>query len=79
MKPDITPVEDDKVEAQRIDDVGVSFKNGAIEAEEAEHNMTVLQAVKAYPMACFWAFVMSFCIVGPNSGSMLMPVDHGIV
>lgn len=40
-----------------------SFKADAIEAENAEHNMTVLQAVKEYPMAAFWAFVMSCCIV----------------
>lgn len=42
------------------------YKAGAIEAENAEHSMTVLQAVRAYPMASFWAFVMSCCIVrGP--------------
>ena len=35
------------------------FKASAIEAENAEHNMTVLQAVRAYPMASFWAFVVS--------------------
>jgi SP family general alpha glucoside:H+ symporter-like MFS transporter len=38
-------------------------KASAIEAENIEHNMTVLQAVKAYPMASFWAFVMSCTIV----------------
>jgi SP family general alpha glucoside:H+ symporter-like MFS transporter len=38
-------------------------KAGAIEAENIEHNMTVLEAVKAYPMASFWAFVMSCTIV----------------
>ncbi|KEY74987.1 hypothetical protein S7711_01333 [Stachybotrys chartarum IBT 7711] len=38
-------------------------KAGAIEAEAAEHNMGVLEAVKQYPMATFWAFVMSFTIV----------------
>jgi len=39
------------------------FKAGAIEAENAEHNMTVLEAVRAYPMATFWAFVISCTIV----------------
>ncbi|KAK4556594.1 hypothetical protein LTR86_006165 [Recurvomyces mirabilis] len=39
------------------------FKAGAIEAENAEHNMTVLGAVRAYPWASFWAFVMSCCII----------------
>jgi SP family general alpha glucoside:H+ symporter-like MFS transporter len=36
---------------------------GAIDAEEVEHRMTVLQAVKAYPAASWWAFVMSCTIV----------------
>ena len=39
------------------------YKADAVEAENAEHNMTVLEAVRAYPMASFWAFVMSFTIV----------------
>lgn len=39
------------------------YKQDAIEAENAEHNMTVLQAVKAYPKASFWAFVMACTIV----------------
>jgi len=39
------------------------YKADAIEAENAEHNMGVLEAVRAYPMASFWAFIMSFTIV----------------
>ena len=39
------------------------YKADAIEAENAEYNMTVLQAMRAYPMASFWAFVMSCMIV----------------
>jgi hypothetical protein len=39
------------------------FRADAIEAENAEHAMTVMEAARAYPMACFWAFIMSFCIV----------------
>ena len=39
------------------------YKADAIEAENAEHNMTVLEAVRAYPAAAFWAFVMSSTIV----------------
>jgi SP family general alpha glucoside:H+ symporter-like MFS transporter len=38
-------------------------KAGAIEAENAEHEMGVLEAVKAYPMATLWAFIMSCTIV----------------
>lgn len=39
------------------------YKADAILAESTEHNMGVLEAVRAYPMASFWAFVMSFTIV----------------
>jgi SP family general alpha glucoside:H+ symporter-like MFS transporter len=39
------------------------YKADAVEAENMEHNMGVLEAVRAYPMAAFWAFVMSFTIV----------------
>jgi len=38
-------------------------KSGAVDAENIEHNMTVMQAVKAYPAASWWAFVMSSTIV----------------
>ena len=38
-------------------------RTGAIDAEQVEFNMTVLQAVKAYPGASWWAFVMSCTIV----------------
>lgn len=38
-------------------------KSGAIDAENIEHNMTVMQAVKAYPAASWWALVMSSTIV----------------
>ena len=42
---------------------------GAIDAENIEHRMTVLEAVRAYPAASWWAFVMSATIVssGPLS------------
>ena len=62
----------DEVEAERhgshvydLDEKAkvADYKADAIEAENAEHDMTVLQAVRAYPMASFWAFIMSFTIV----------------
>ncbi|KAI1268734.1 alpha-glucosides permease MPH2/3 [Xylariaceae sp. FL1019] len=43
--------------------VMADYKRDAVEAENAEHNLGVLEAVKAYPMATFWAFVMSFTII----------------
>ncbi|KAK7006462.1 MFS transporter [Favolaschia claudopus] len=48
------------------------FKNDAIEAENAEHAMTPWEAMKAYPMACFWAFVMSFTIIMESYDVFLM-------
>ena len=36
---------------------------GAIDAEQLEHRMGVWEAVKAYPAASWWAFVMSSTIV----------------
>ena len=62
-----------KVEEPRSDSVYAEkadvddFKAGAIEAENEEHNMTVMEAVRAYPMASFWAFIMSCCIVSQKS------------
>jgi MFS transporter, SP family, general alpha glucoside:H+ symporter len=58
-----------EIEAQRgehIYDAGAKVdydRSGAIDAEKIEHEMTVLQAVRAYPAASWWAFVMSCTIV----------------
>lgn len=61
-----------------------AMKADAIEAKNAEHTMTVLQAVRAHPMASFGAFVMSCTIVGSSRLSTLAArtnarVDHGIL
>jgi hypothetical protein len=64
------------------------YKADAIQAENNEHNMTVLQAIKEYPMASFWAFIMSMTIAScgfplphsSNEESQLTPsLDHGIL
>jgi SP family general alpha glucoside:H+ symporter-like MFS transporter len=39
------------------------FKNDAIEAENAEFNMGVVECLRAYPMAATWAFIMSCTII----------------
>ncbi|KAJ7733062.1 putative maltose porter [Mycena maculata] len=49
-----------------------AYKADAIEAENSEHSMTVMEAVRAYPMACFWAFVMSFTIIMESYAVFLM-------
>jgi SP family general alpha glucoside:H+ symporter-like MFS transporter len=59
-----TPYASEKDQVEHADNMNdADFKADAMEAELAEHSMTVMQAVRAYPMACFWAFVMSFTIV----------------
>lgn len=58
---DVLEVEHPVVFAEKAE--VADYKAEAIEAENAEHAMTVLEAVKAYPMASFWAFVMSCTIV----------------
>ncbi|GAB7353361.1 hypothetical protein MBLNU459_g3844t1 [Dothideomycetes sp. NU459] len=37
--------------------------NDAFQGENREHEMGVLEAIKTYPMACFWAFIMCFTII----------------
>lgn len=60
-------------------------RTGAIDAERIEHDMTVLQAVKAYPAASWWAFVMSCTIVSFvtrarwKSHSPNAATDHGVL
>lgn len=55
----------EKVEANHVETIGNVSQNkaDAMEAEKAEYDSTVLGAAKAYPMACLWAFIMSFCII----------------
>jgi hypothetical protein len=45
------------------------MKADAVEAENAEHRLGVISAVKGYPMAATWAFVFSCTIV-----SRLIPI-----
>lgn len=40
--------------------------SGAIAAEDQEH-MSVLKALKLFPKATFWSFMVSFLIVGCQS------------
>ncbi|RSL55701.1 hypothetical protein CEP54_009275 [Fusarium duplospermum] len=46
-----------------VDKAAEAQKQDAIEAENAEANMGVLEAVRAYPMASLWAFIMSCTII----------------
>lgn len=47
------------------------YKDDAIVAENQEHDMGVLAAVRAYPAATFWAFIMSSTIVSTQQVSVV--------
>lgn len=49
-----------------------SYKAAAMEAELAEQKSTVLQAVREYPMAAFWAFIMSCTIVSHFANATIL-------
>ena len=59
------------------------MKADAIEAENAEHRLGVISAVKGYPMAATWAFVISCTIVsrallcGSLKQLLTRSSDHG--
>ncbi|KAL5120316.1 hypothetical protein ACEQ8H_001874 [Pleosporales sp. CAS-2024a] len=57
----IEPVDDSHALDEKSD--AALYKAAAIEAENSEHDMGVLDAVKAYPMAATWAFIMSCTII----------------
>lgn len=59
-----------------------AFKAAAMAAEVEEQKSGVIQAVREYPMAAFWAFIMSCTIVSyirnTVCGSQLtLHPDHG--
>jgi hypothetical protein len=60
LKPDVEHV-------QHLENVAAQQKSEAQAQETLEHNMTIREAVEAYPMACFWAFIMAFTIVCTGS------------
>lgn len=82
----MSPRGDIEVEAQKTpvdhyDDVDekVNYNRaGAIDAENAEHNMGVLEAVQAYPSASWWAFVMSCTIVSSQVTHHSGPIPSNI-
>jgi SP family general alpha glucoside:H+ symporter-like MFS transporter len=66
MSSEISPARPNEKNAiEHVDDLktDATFRADAMEAETNERNMTVTEAAKAYPMACFWAFVMSSTII----------------
>ncbi|KAJ6571051.1 putative maltose porter [Mycena capillaripes] len=71
-QPHKPSLEKGDIEHEDLKATMADYKLDAIEAENSEHSMTVMEAVKAYPMACFWAFVMSFTIIMESYDVFLM-------
>lgn len=66
--------EKSKIDFQNNDQVGVhhselmvsaDLMTDAVDGENREHEMGMLAAIKQYPWACLWAFIMCFTIVSP--------------
>ena len=57
-----------------------AYKAAAMEAEVAEQQSGVIQAVKEYPMAALWAFIMSCTIVRrpPSAPSRSKPLLNDV-
>lgn len=49
----------------------------AKDASEFEHQLSPLQAIKAYPMAIFWSLMVSMCVVmeGELSSPQILKID----
>lgn len=63
MKERKNDIEVDQVEyAGGKEDWGTIIEE-AKQATEEEHELTTVQALKLYPKACFWSFVISMCVI----------------
>lgn len=40
-----------------------SLEARAVEQTQLEHELTPMQAIKAYPMAIFWSLMVSMCVI----------------
>lgn len=46
-----------------VDDEDGLFEARSREATDAEHSLTVSEAIQAYPMAIFWSLMVSMCVI----------------
>lgn len=62
------PSANEKAIVDQVDDVlaDKDVLHEAYRAETNEHNMGTWEAVKVHPMACVWAFIITFTIVSES-------------
>ena len=51
------------------DELTIRAKHGA----DLEHSLSPWEAVKAYPMAIFWALLVSMCVIMEGYDTILIP------
>lgn len=66
-RTDIEELKDHNIQNSEVL-VDKELMTNAFEGENREHEETLWQAAKSHPMACFWAFIMCFTIVGATTG-----------
>jgi len=42
---------------------GTHLVEQAKDSDDQEHQLTVMEAIKAYPMAIFWSLMVAMCVV----------------
>ena len=66
----VNGIDSDELEKRNIHHsellVDANLMSNAYDAENREHEMSVTEAVKTHPMACFWAFIFCFTIVSSD-------------
>lgn len=60
----------------KSDFVDHNILNDAYQGENREHEMGSWEAAKKHPMACLWAFVFCFTIVGHPLLQLLLMQTH---
>ena len=55
------------------DEDGPILDPAASRRSDFEHNLTMREAIKAYPMAIFWSLAVSMCVIMEGFDSVLVP------
>lgn len=67
---DASHVEEGLPVAEKL--TGAVLTEYAKEGNENEHELTVMQAIKMYPMALFWALAVSGCVIMEGYDTILI-------
>ena len=56
-----------------LDQDSAGLDQDALHSSHVEHQLTVREAIKAYPMAVFWSVAVSMCVIMEGFDSVLVP------